>query len=574
MTLDASIQERLLRGLCRIYGQDGVSWLPRVVQLLERYQHLGGVSRATRWDERDVVLITYGDQIRQDDCTPLASLRRFLMDYQLVDVFSTVHVLPFFPYTSDDGFSVIDYRAVDPALGNWQDIGELCEQVDLVFDLVLNHVSRQSAWFQGYISGDPRYADYFIEMDPAVDLSAVTRPRSLPLLTPVQTPAGERHVWTTFSGDQVDLNYANPAVLLDVLDVLLFYIQQGARFIRLDAVAYLWKEAGSCSIHLPQAHAVVKLMRDVVELLAPDVVLLTETNVPHAENISYFGEGDEAHMVYQFSLPPLLADALLQHDARALGDWLSGLEAAGAGTTFFNFTASHDGLGVRPLEGLLSAPRREQLVQAARQRGGLVSTKRNPDGSDAPYELNITYLDLLSESAGGTAQIQTRRFLASQAITLALRGIPGVYFHSLVGSHNDRTAARASGIARRINRRKFERTELDRLLLSEDSLQHHVFFAYRKLLAVRIAQPAFHPEAAQTVLASSHSELLAFLRTSLDATEQILVLANVSDRTLAVDLSPWNHLSLGRDLLTGISPTLDTCQLGPYQVAWLTAAGA
>ncbi len=571
MAFDASVQSRLDDRLREIYGQQASAVLPQLLHLMDRYRNLPRSTRTELWDERDVVLITYGDQIREDGCVPLESLRRFVADSQLRELINTIHILPFCPYTSDDGFSVVDYLAVSPDLGTWDDIGRLRMQGDLVFDLVLNHVSQASPWFQGYLQGDPRYVDYFIEIDPNTDLSAVTRPRSLPLLTEYETSRGPRHVWTTFSADQVDLNYANPAVLLDVLNALLFYIEQGARFIRLDAIAYLWKEVGTNCIHLPQTHHITKLMRDVVDVLAPYVILLTETNVPHAENISYFGDGDEARMVYQFSLPPLLAEALLEHDATALDQWLISLDAARPGTTYFNFTASHDGVGVRPLEGLLAPERRERLVQAARSRGGLIGTKRNPDGTDVPYELNITYLDLLSDPPTGDLDQHADRFLASQAIMLSLRGIPGVYFHSLVGTRNDSATARDSGIPRRINRRKFERSELDRRLADTTSLQHEVYEAYRRMLAVRVAQRAFHPEGSQRVYALADKALLALLRSSPDETHKILVLANLGNQSTQVDLSFCAGLAWTRDLLTDESPTDGTFLLAPYQVAWIEA---
>lgn len=571
MTIDASAQDRLGKRLCEIYGARGTTTLPQLLDLMRRYRDLHDPVRGERWGERDVVLITYGDQVRQPGATPLESLRQFLLDSKLVDVINTVHLLPFCPYTSDDGFSVVDYLAIDPALGSWEDIARLRQQSDLVFDLVLNHVSQSSAWFQGYLQGDARYADYFIEVDPETDLSAVTRPRSLPLLTPFETSRGTRYIWTTFSADQIDLNYANPAVLLEVLNALLFYIQQGARFVRLDAIAYLWKEMGTNCIHLPQTHAIVKLMRDVVDILAPHVVLLTETNVPHAENISYFGHGDEAHMVYQFSLPPLLADALLHHDALALSQWLASLDAAQPGTTYFNFTASHDGVGVRPLEGILPAERRESLVQAALRRGGLIGTKRNPDGTDAPYELNITYLDLLSDPDNPDPQRHAARFLASQAIMLSLRGIPGIYFHSLVGTPNDVEAARESGINRRINRRKYERRELVQLLGDQAALQSRVFEAYRRMLAVRIGQPAFHPDGRQRVDVMADATLLAILRTAPDTTQRILVLANLGDGAKEVDLSHWSDMTFTCDLMSDVTPSGQVLELGPYQVAWLDA---
>lgn len=569
MTFDASVKERLGKRLREIYGDQGSSnVLSRLLQLMQQHRDPRRPERSEYWDQRDVVLITYGDKIRGEAHAPLESLRRFLAGHGLDRLINIVHVLPFCPSTSDDGFSVVDYQAVDPALGSWDDIQRLGSHSNLVFDLVLNHVSQASSWFQSYLAGDPRYVDYFIETDPATDLSAVTRPRSSPLLTEYQTSRGPRHVWTTFSADQIDLNYANPAVLLDVLATLLFYIRQGARFVRLDAVAYIWKQVGTNCIHLPQSHGIVKLFRDVIDILAPRVILLTETNVPHAENISYFGNGDEAHMVYQFSLPPLLAEAMLHHDAEAFSHWLSSLGAASPGTTYFNFTASHDGIGVRPLEGLLSGERRTRLVEAAQARGGLVGTKRNADGTEAPYELNVTYFDLLYEPLGSNPARNAARFLASQAIMLSLRGIPGIYFHSLVGTHNDREAVHASGIPRRINRRKFDRAALDERLAIRRSLPRYVFDAYRRLLAIRIAQPAFHPDGGQQAFCVQR-HLIAFLRTAPDASQRILVLANVERETIQVDLSLLTDLVPRRDLVTDTTAGKGSFELAPYQVAWL-----
>ncbi len=331
------------------------------------------------WSQRDVVLITYADQVRDEGVTPLRAQLGFLLDHRLDEVIRCVHLLPFCPYTSDDGFSVTDYLAVDPASGTWDDIAEFGKSFDLMFDLVLNHASQKHEWFQRYLEGDPQFADFFIDQDPTADLSQVVRPRSLPLLTEFDSADGLKHVWTTFSADQVDLNYANPRVMLAMLETLVEYARRGARIIRLDAIAFLWKEVGTNCIHLPQTHAAVRLMRRVLDQVAPGTLVLTETNVPHAENLSYFGDGDdEAHMVYQFSLPPLLLDAIHSRDTSVLRDWLKTLKTPSKQTTFFNFTASHDGIGVRPLEGLVSAERVEQLADVVRRHGGRVSTRRNP----------------------------------------------------------------------------------------------------------------------------------------------------------------------------------------------------
>ncbi|MCX7426452.1 MAG: sugar phosphorylase, partial [Planctomycetia bacterium] len=462
MSLDAVLRDRLAPRLRRLYGDRAEQCLDKILDRARKAAAHMPPPRDTPWDQRDVVLITYADQVRAADRCPLAALGQFLGETGLDRVINTVHLLPCFPYSSDDGFSVIDYRRIDPALGDWADVRALGRKHSLMLDLVLNHVSRRSPWYAAYAAGREPYVRYFLEVDPAADLSAVTRPRSLPLLTPVETARGTRYLWTTFSDDQIDLNYAEPDVLVEMIDVLLFYLEQGARIIRLDGIAYLWKQPGTPCIHLPQTHEVVKLLRDVVDAVAPGTILLTETNVPQAENTSYFGDGgDEARMVYQFSLAPLLLEALLSGDAGLLVGWLAELEPTPPGTTTLNFTASHDGIGVRPLEGLMPPDRFERLIESVIRRGGRVSTKRNPDGSESPYELNVTYFSALAEPdrADGLA-VQVRRFLASQALMLSLRGVPAVYFHSLVATPNDVVGAERTGRARSINRRKFDAAEL------------------------------------------------------------------------------------------------------------------
>lgn len=555
-----SVLEKVRGRLEFLYGERADDALRCILPILGTHR----AAHRRTWSERDVVLITYGDQVQSPDGPALPALQEFLTTSGLTRLLNTVHLLPFFPFSSDDGFSVIDYRQVHSDVGEWSHVQDLAKHVDLMFDLVLNHCSQHSDWFQGYLAGEEPFVRYFCEAQPSDDLSQVTRPRSLPLLTAFDTSRGTRHVWTTFSADQVDLNFAEPAVLAEFLDMLLFYVRQGARIIRLDAIAYLWKEVGTPCIHLPRTHEVVKLMRDVLDAVAPNVLLLTETNVPHAENVSYFGNGDEAHMVYQFSLPPLLLDAFLSNDASGLRDWLSHQAATAAGTTFFNFTASHDGIGVRPLEGLVSEQRFRRLVEAARQRGSLIGTKRNPDGSDAPYELNVSYVDALGEPAGMDASLHARRFLSSQAIMLALPGVPGVYFHSLVGTRNDVQGAQESGIPRRINRRKFQLDELRRTLGEPDSLQAKIFNGYQHLLRTRIEQPAFHPDGGCELVELGESTLLGFQRTSCDGSQRVLCVTNLDAESRCFDLA-----EAGRDLLSDQAVPAGSTIVEPYMTMWV-----
>jgi glycosidase len=422
---------------------------------------------------------------------PLKTLHHFAADH-FKEVFSGIHILPFFPYSSDDGFSVTDFQAVRPDLGSWGDIHSIGNDFHLMVDLVANHVSAESGWFQSYLAGEKGFDDLAIEVDSKADLSGVIRPRALPLLSAfTKQPDRQVHVWTTFSADQIDLNYDSLDVLENMVRILLFYVSQGAKIIRLDAIAYLWKNIGTSCIHLPQTHDMVRLFRKVLDLTAPGVVLVTETNVPHDENISYFGSGDdEAQMVYNFTLPPLLLYSLATGSARVFSDWARTLVPPSSRTAFFNFTASHDGIGVRPLEGILPSSEISRLADRVRQNGGHVSEKQNPDGSLSPYELNITYLDALKDPSVSTDLLQIPRFLASQAVALAIPGVPAVYIHSMLGSQNWTEGVRLTGRARTINRARLSADTVYAELADPGSRRARIYSSYADMLRVRSRQSA------------------------------------------------------------------------------------
>mgnify|MGYP003587439101 CR=1 FL=1 len=550
----------------RLYGPAADRCLARLAMLAGRYGIGEDAAPAgPPWSEKDAWLITYADSIRAAGEKPLATLKRFL-DRRLAGAISTVHVLPFFPSSSDDGFSVIHYRTVDPALGDWPEVRALKERFHLAFDLVLNHVSRRSGWFLDYLAGVAPGRHFFIEADPAADLSAVTRPRSTPLLHPARTRAGDRHVWTTFSEDQVDLDYSNPDVLFEILDILLFYIAMGARVIRLDAVAYLWKKPGTSCLHLPETHEIVRIMRDFLQLVSPQTILLTETNVPHDENVSYFGRGDEAHLVYQFSLPPLLLHALWRGDATVLTRWASALADPPPGCAFLNFTASHDGIGVRPLQGLVPDREVEWMEREVRGRGGQVSRRRNSDGSESAYELNISWFSAMADPDPAR---HAARFLCSQAVLMALKGIPALYLHSLTSTPNDLDAVSRTGRARSINRHAWNEAELAARLDDPAAPAARLFRELLALLHCRAACPAFHPDAPQRVL-DLGPELFALERTAADG-GRVLALHNCTGRTVDLALPPGNWT-----VLPGFAgrPPVDGRRLAlrPYAFEWLVPA--
>ena len=580
LVVERAVYERLGEHLTQLYGD---AELPRILSRLELLVGRYGVGSCpdehcgrSLWDQRDAVLITYGDMVRSEEELPLRTLRHFIHSH-LGDAISAVHLLSLFPYSSEDGFSVTDYRQVNPALGDWEDVRALSADngYRLMVDLIINHVSSKSDWFGNFVNGITPERHYFIEVEPDTDLSAVTRPRTSPLLRPVQTPSGQRLVWATFGEDLIDLDFSNLDVLFEFLDILLFYAHHGARIIRLDAIAYLWKEIGTNCIHLEQTHLVVKVLRDVLDLLAPGIILLTKTNVPHHENVSYFGDGDEAHMIYQFSLPPLLLHALETGESRYLTNWVAGLEPP-SGSTFFNFSASHDGIGVRPLEGLLPDEELQALVERMEQKGGHVSQRENPDGSQTPYELNITYFDALSDPGRTDSDLGIARFLCSQAITMSLQGVPGIYFNSLIGAPNWQAGVEESGRVRTINRRKWSLAELEDAFEDPTQPASRILVEYLRLLRIRREHAAFHPNGPQKTL-HLPAGLFGIRRTSPEGSEKIWILANLSSEPREVRPKQVDHRFARRrwsELIQGWTCTgaeLELLQLAPYQVMWLQA---
>lgn len=519
------------------------------------------------FSQRNITLITYGDSLRAEGEAPLVTLHHFLNE-RLRDVVTTVHILPFYPYSSDDGFSVKDYYAIDPQLGMWADVQSMSEDYRMMFDAVINHMSAKSAWFEGFLAGDPAYDGLFFVESPDVDLSTVTRPRTSPLLTAFQRRGETVHLWTTFSDDQIDLDYRSPRTLLMILDVLLAYVRNGASVIRLDAIAYMWKVAGTTSIHLPETHKVIQLMRAAFDVVAPHVVLITETNVPHAENITYFGDGtNEAQLVYNFTLPPLLLHTLIAGDARKLAAWANTLETPSDKTAFFNFTASHDGIGVRPVEGILAPDELARLISHVEGNGGRVSYKANPDGSRSPYEMNITYVDAVAKP-GEDEAAHIARFLLAQAVMLSLKGVPAVYIHSLLGSRNDYAGLERLGYNRAINRAKLNVETVKAELDQPDSFRARVFAGYQRLLKLRMAQAAFHPQGGQRAFEQADGSIFGLERTAPNGGERLIALFNVSSSAQTAKLAGDTSFT---DLLTGETLKADNILLTAYQVRWLKA---
>ena len=559
-----TIKERLEA----IYSQEDASEALILLKALIQKYKTKISSKEYHLSEKDTILITYGDQLQRPGEAPLKVLNNFLDEY-LKGIINSVHILPFYPYSSDDGFSVINYTEVDPKMGSWKEVEEISDEYRLMVDGVINHISQYSDWFKAYLDKDPEYANFFVDLDPITDLSQVVRPRATPLLSEFTDIEGKIHnIWTTFSRDQVDLNYANYKVLVAVIDVLFCYIEKGATLIRLDAIAFIWKEIGTSSVHLPQTHELIQLMREVLHEVAPEVIIITETNVPHQENISYFGSGeDEAQMVYNFALPPLLAHSVLNSDTDALTKWAQTLSLPTDKVCFFNFTASHDGCGMRPASGLLCEEEIENLVQNTIEHGGLVSYRDTPEGKK-PYELNCSYIDILSHPKDDK-MLRIKRMLLTQAVTLAMPGVPGIYFHSLVGSKSYHEGVKLSGINRTVNREKFNYDRLVETLSDDNSIEKIIFTAYRRLISIRINEKSFNPFGSFEFL-SVHKSVFAIVQGSLDEREYILALHNFSNQMISFSLPQSIDAALC-DLLSAqkISKENRVVSMQAYQVMWL-----
>ena len=581
--------DRIKSQLEFVYGlEKGQQTWVLIERLLEEIKTKSPAPKKVHSDyfsEKDAFIITYADHFSQVGEAPLKTLQKFA-DSHFRNIISGIHLLPFYPSSSDDGFSVIDFWQVDSDLGTWRNIEIIGEKFRLMFDGVINHISQKSEWFQGYLRGEEPFTHYFIEVDPKEDLSKLVRPRALPVLTTFETTHGKTHVWTTFSDDQIDLNYTHPQVLLAIVNLLLYYIERGADVIRLDAIAYLWKEIGTQSIHQPEVHHLVKLFRAIFDYVAPNVILITETNVPHDEYISYFGESipgtemyDEAQMVYQFPLAPLTLHTFSTGNAKKITQWAATLQPPSPSTTFFNFIASHDGIGVMPAKGLLTDEEIQVLVDKTLAHGGEVSYKTNQDGSKSVYELNITLYDAINNPKDLQADIHIDRFISSQALMLSLAGVPGIYIHSLFGSHNYHECVQITGRVRSINREKFQLTKLERILADSESLHSKVFSRYLHLLRLRREISAFHPNGAQQIISAHHS-LFGILRTSPDSGCHIISIVNVSSSAISIDLEldAWEiprspaRVDLIEDKILPARNRKLPLSIRPYQVMWLQPA--
>ena len=553
-------------------NRDASRLLNSIVSLIDE-DNLASKKKLTskNWSQKSSFLITYADSIKSENESPLLVLNQFLQKY--IDSIDSIHILPFMPSSSDSGFSVIDYYKIDGKLGDWKDLNLISKNKNIMIDIVLNHASRNSKWFANFLKGSGQGHDFFKVVNDWNGIAQIERPRSSELFQKIQTVDGEKKVWCTFSHDQIDLVFSNPDVLLEFLKIIKFYIKKNIKIFRLDAVAFLWKKQNTSCINLQETHHIIKLIRFVSTLIDKNIILITETNIPSKENLSYFGNNDEAHWIYNFTLSPLILFTLLSGNCSQLRKWSMTMPPAQEGNAYFNFLAFHDGIGLRPVEGKLDSTELYRLINKMRELGGRISYKTSQWGEEIPYEINITYLDSLKSTFNGEEKFQIKRFICAHTIMFAMEGIPAIYIHSFLGTKNDHKAIAAGEGNRSINRFKWDKKDIYKILEDKNSNNFYIMSKLNSLLNIRSKQPAFHPNATQFTL-NLGDEVFGLWRQDKKRKQSIFSIYNVTPKSVKLSLQKINLIETEKwiDLISGeaLKDIDDDILLKPYQSLWIS----
>ncbi|WP_288250328.1 sugar phosphorylase [uncultured Prochlorococcus sp.] len=547
----------------------------QLLQILDNFSEKSSfeeISNNERWNQSHSVLITYADSIYKNGEPTLITLRDLLSNH-FGSLSRVIHILPFLKSTSDGGFAVSSYDSLEEKFGDWNDLKSISKNHVLMADLVLNHVSSSHQWVQQFIKSQELGISNVFSPEQNLDWSNVVRPRSSSLFSQINTENGPKQVWTTFGPDQIDLNWQNPKMSLEFLNLIILYLSNGVKWLRLDAVGFIWKESGTTCLHLPKAHSIVKILRILLNDLLDDGVLITETNVPQKENLSYLVPKDEAHMAYNFPLPPLLLEAIITSRADILNSWISDWPELPYDTTLFNFTASHDGVGLRALEGLMNEQRIKDLLINCEKRGGLVSHRRLSNGEDKPYELNISWWSAMEDSSRDSNRFQFERFILTQLLVMALKGVPAFYLPALLASENDIKSFSMTGQRRDLNREKFKSDNLVSVLNNPESNANKNLKCLRNAMDLRSELEQFHPRSEMECLSKGRSDIVVIKRGN--GPKSIFAIHNMTENKINYQLNDYdlpeikdNDFNM-KDFLASTKYNWKNISLDPFQVIWL-----
>ena len=540
-----------------------------IISIIKKFNK-NNVQKKKTINEKTSVLICYGDSIFDNNQKNSIQVFQNFYHKKLSKFFNTVHFLPFYPSSSDSGFAVKDHYKIDSKIGNWSNISKFAKKNDVMADIVINHSSARGLWFKNFLREKKPGKDYFFKVNSNFNTSKVVRPRDHNLLKKINIFIKTEYLWRTFSPDQIDLNFKNPSVLLRFIKILINLVNHGVTIFRLDAIAYLWKETNTKCINLKQTHEIVKLFRLICNSLKVQTLIVTETNLPQKENISYLGNNDEANWIYNFPLPPLLIHAFLFENSLYLNKWSKNLPSLKIGNSYLNFIASHDGIGMRPIEGILKRKNLNNLFKRLKKNGAKFSYRKIQNKYKKVYEANITIFNALKKSNfDKQGKYFFERYISVHAIMIAFEGVPAIYFNSLFGTSNDEAKYIITGNKRDLNRYKWNKKVIINNLNNNKSKQSIFYKSLTKLLDIRKKQKAFHPNASRYNI-EVNSKIYCFKRVSIDKKQTIMCITNLSSKIQYIKLNnklvKWNDL-LGSNL-NFVSTT--ELRLEPFQTLWLS----
>jgi sucrose phosphorylase len=436
-----------------------------------------------------VQLITYVDRLAGD----LSQLKA-LLSAELGGIFGGAHLLPFFTPIdgADAGFDPTDHTAVDPRIGGWNQVRALGEDVELIADLIVNHVSALSPQFEDFSrkGSGSEFADMFLTFDRVFPSGArepallkIYRPRpGLPFITMKMKNGEQRLLWTTFTPQQLDIDVESVQGAAYIAAILKRFQQAGVRLIRLDAVGYAIKRAETSCFMIPETFSYISHLTTQAHALGMEI--LVEIHSYYRDQIEIARQVDR---VYDFALPPLVLHTIFQRDAQALKQWLT-MSPRNAVTVL----DTHDGIGVidvgadardpanRP--GLLEPAAIDALVETIHERSQ--GQSRKATGAAASnldlYQVNCTFYDALGQ--------RDDEYLLARAIQFFAPGLPQVYYVGLLAGSNDMELLSRTGVGRDINRHYYTPEEI------LNNLVRPVVRGQINLINFRNQHPAFSGE--------------------------------------------------------------------------------
>jgi amylosucrase len=524
-----------------------------------------------------------------------------------------IHIMPILECpknASDGGYAVSDYRQINERVGTLEDIHDLAKAMGerdilLVLDIVVNHTSNEHEWAQKARCGDPYYQAYYYVFNnrEIPDMFEKTLPEVFPQTAPgnfTWDPQMQAWVMTVFNDYQWDLNYQNPTVFIEMLDILLFWANMGVDILRLDAVAFLWKKLGGSSQNEPEAHRLLQLLKDCCQVTAPGVLFIAEAIVAPVEIVKYFGEdainAKECEIAYNATLMALLWDAVATKNARLLKQGVKNLPDKLERATWLNYIRCHDDIGLGFTDediqqaGYEPSSHRQFLLnyfsgkfENSDARGLLFG--QNAKNNDARISGTLTSLigleKALAEQNSQKIELSIKQIMLLHGIIFSFGGIPLIYYGDEIGTLNDYSYM--GNLSKANDSRWAHRPKIDwkkaQLRYVSGTIEHRIFTALQNMIRRRKCIPAFGDFNNRILLFLENPHLFAFWRVAPDPRHSVLVIGNFNGSHEYITLTDLNSPFLNwpsnqsiYDLRTEQAPLLfkDQLVLPPFNLYWLS----